>query len=48
MGLLAIAVGSLLTVGWLRRQYGKAELQDHLACYTRPGTQAAPSGESGA
>ena len=45
LGLLAIAVGAWLTVGWVRRRYGKAELQDHLACYARPGAQVASSAE---
>jgi membrane protease YdiL (CAAX protease family) len=42
LGLLAIAVGSLLTVTWVRRQYGRAELQDRVAQYTRPQRQARP------
>jgi len=46
MGLLAIAVGSLLTIAWVRRQYGQAELQDRLAQYTRPQTRARPLAES--
>ena len=45
LGLLAIAVGALLTVGWVRRRYGRAELQGRLACYSRPGPQAVSSTE---
>ena len=36
LGLLAIAVGSMLTVIWVRRQVGRAELQGRIAQYTRP------------
>jgi membrane protease YdiL (CAAX protease family) len=46
MGLLAIGLGSLLTVVWVRRQYGRAELQDRLARYTRRQPQAGPPAES--
>ena len=37
--LLAIALGSLLTVLWVRYRYGQAHLQDRLAVY-RPRRQA--------
>ena len=43
LGLLAIAVGSLLTVIWVQRQVGRAELQDHIARYTRQQLSAKPS-----
>jgi len=46
MGLLAIGLGSLLTIAWVRRQYGRAELQERLAQYTRPQTRVRPPVES--
>ena len=46
IGLLAIGLGSLLTVVWVRRQYGRAELQDRLAQYTRPQPRVKPPAES--
>ena len=36
IGLLAIALGSLLTVLWVRYRYGAARLQDRLAVYRSP------------
>ena len=45
MGLLAIGLGSLLTIAWVRRQYGRAELQERLAQYTRPLLTTRPTPE---
>jgi len=48
IGLIAIALGSLLTVLWVRRQYGRAGLRDDIAIYTPPASLAAAEAEPGA
>lgn len=45
IGLLAIVLGSILTVLWVRWRYGKIELQSRLAVYQPP--QKAPAPEEG-
>jgi membrane protease YdiL (CAAX protease family) len=40
VGLLAIAVGCLLTVAWVHRQYGQVELKAGIAQYNPPRLQA--------
>lgn len=41
IGLVAMAIGTVLTILWVRWRYGRTQIQDRLASYTPPGSLAA-------